>query len=602
MGSCNIASANVSSENLTRNEIATNQSRFNPCPPPVERLKKYASNPLPLVKSAAGRSPRKKTEAVLSKPVEEFAAKPAPIHWQMVLQALVIVAAGLWIYWPALHGGWLWDDDLLVTDNSNLRSLRGLWEIWLTTPSTDYWPLSWTLLWIEWHLWGNEPLGYHLSGLALHICSGLLIWRLFSRLGLRWGWLGGLLFVVHPLAVESVAWVSEIKNTLSLPFFLLSIDAWLDAEEKQSSGYWRSIFYYLAAMLAKTSTVMLPLVLLLYCWWKRGHVTWQELKRMIPYAAIAVMLGLITVYFQNNGGQGDNPAELERFVARLIGTGTVIFFYLDKFFLPMNLLPIYPRWTLSPSSQLVALPALAALLFGLWTHRGGWGRHALFGFGFFLLNLLPVLGLVKMRYLNISWVADHLAYVPMIGLVGVTVVALEQLHERLSSFPHVFGIGAMSIATVIWLLSWESHKHARLFNNSVTLWAYTVQYNPHALVHNNLGDALMHTGGVSEAIEQFKQALKIKPNYAKAHYNLGTALIQTGRVSEAIEQFEQALQIKPDYAHAHNNLGGALMLKGRVSEAIEQFNQALQIKADFAEAQINLAKAQAILKSNPAKN
>jgi len=575
----------------------------------------------------------------LLKPAEEFGAKPAPIHWKTVFLALVIVAAGLWIYWPALHGGWVWDDVLLVTNNSNLRNPRGLWDIWSTTPTTDYWPLTWTLLWIEWHLWGNEPLGYHLCSLALHITSGFLIWRLLNRLGLRWGWLGGFLFVIHPLAVESVAWVSEIKNTLSLPFFLLSIDAWLDAEEKQSLGHWRSVFYYLAAMLAKTSTVMLPLVLLLYCWWKRGWVTRQELKRMIPYVAIAVTLGLITVYFQNHGGQGENPYELGGFGTRLIGAGVAIVFYLDNFILPINLLLIYPRWSLDQPSllEVLTLPALAVLLFGLWTQREGWGRHALFGFGFFLLNLLPVLGLVNMRYLGVSWVADHLVYLPMIGLVGLVVVGLEQLHERLSPFRYLFAFWAISIVTVIELLLWQSHNYARLFTNAVTLWTYTVQYNPHALLtHFNLGDALIRTGRLSEAIEQFERALEIKPDYPQAHINLGNALIPTGRLSEAIEQFEQALKIKPgsaeahnnlgvaliltgrapeaigqleqalkaepDYAEAHNNLGNAFERTGRLSEAIGEFEQALKIKPDYAAAHDNLAKAQALLNSNPTKN
>jgi len=189
----------------------------------------------------------------LTKPVEaggNLTAKLVLMHWKTVLQALVIVAAGLWIYWPALDGDWFFDDEL-ITANSKLRSLQGLWQIWLAAPTDYYLPLTSTLLWIEWQLWGNEPLGYHLCNLALHILSGFLIWRLFNRLGLRWGWFGGFLFVIHPLAVESVAWVSEIKNTLSLPLFLLSFDAWLDAEEKKSS-YLRSVFFYCAAMLAKT--------------------------------------------------------------------------------------------------------------------------------------------------------------------------------------------------------------------------------------------------------------------------------------------------------------------------------------------------------------
>jgi len=231
---------------------------------------------------------RKEAEAtriVDSKVGKVADSKPAIANENLIPpKALLIVLAGLWVYWPALQGEWLWDDGMLVTDNIELRSWPGLGQIWFAAPTTDYWPLSWTLLWIEWHLWGNYPLGYHLGSLVLHLCSGFLVWRLFSRLGLRGGWLGGLLFVIHPLAVESVAWIAEIKNTLSLPFFLLSCDAWLDGEEeKGKSGYLRSVLYYLAAMLAKTSTVMLPLVLLLHGWWKRETITWQEIKRTVPY-------------------------------------------------------------------------------------------------------------------------------------------------------------------------------------------------------------------------------------------------------------------------------------------------------------------------------
>ena len=299
-----------------------------------------------------------------------FTIKLASIRWKTVLQALVIVAAGLWIYWPALDGDWFFDDNTLIATNSNLRSLQGLWQIW-SAPTNYYLPLTSTLLWIEWQLWGNEPLGYHLCNLALHILSGFLIWRLFNRLGLRWGWFGGFLFVIHPLAVESVAWVSEIKNTLSLPLFLLSFDAWLDAEEKKSS-YLRSVFFYCAAMLAKTSTIMLPLVLLLYCWWKRGRVTRQELIQTIPYFFIAVVLGLATVLLQSQ----EQGAEFGGFATRLIGAESAIFFYLGKFIFPATLMPIYPRWNLDTPSflQVMALPTLVVLLFGFWTQRKGWGR------------------------------------------------------------------------------------------------------------------------------------------------------------------------------------------------------------------------------------
>ena len=191
---------------------------------------------------------------------------------------------GIWVYWPAFHGDWLWDDSSLIRDNTRLRSFYGLYEIWFSAPETDYWPLSWTLLWLEWHLWQDQTVGYHVASLGLHLISAFLIWRLLSKLGLRWGWIGGLLFVLHPLAVESVAWMSEIKNTLSLPLFLLSLEALIETDETNSPwAYGRSFLLYLAAMLAKTSVITLPFVFLLYCWWKRDRIAWSDFRKIIPF-------------------------------------------------------------------------------------------------------------------------------------------------------------------------------------------------------------------------------------------------------------------------------------------------------------------------------
>ena len=522
------------------------------------------------------------------------------MHWKTVFLALVIVAAALWIYWPALNGDWLWDDEELITANSKLRSLQGLWRIWFAAPP-DKWPLTSTLLWIEWQLWGNEPLGYHLCNLALHILSGFLIWRLFNRLGLRWGWFGGFLFVIHPLAVESVAWASEIKNTLSLPLFLLSFDAWLDAEEKKSS-YQRSVFFYCLAMLAKTSTIMLPLVLLLYCWWKRGRITRQELIQTIPYFFIAVMLGLYSVYFQSP----EQGVEVGGFSTRLIGAGSAIFFYLGKFIFPATLMPIYPRWNLDTPSflQVMALPTLVVLLFGFWTQRKGWGRHVLFGFGFFLLNLLPVVGLVRMTNDNVlPSVADHLCYIPPIGLIGLIVLGLEQLYGRLSLLPYLLSIGALAAVLAMGLLLWESNSYARLFSNQETFWTYNISHNPNALfAYYNLGNVLMKTGRYPEAIKQFEQVLKIGPDHPDPHNNLGVLFLRTGRYPEAIKQFEQALKIDSSNPVTHNNFGVALVESGRPPEAIMQFEQALRLKPEYADARKNLDEAHTRFILGPAKN
>ena len=428
---------------------------------------------------------------------------------------------------------------------------------------------------------GNTPLGYHLCSVALHIGSGFLLWRIFHRLGLRYAWLGGFLFVIHPLAVESVAWISEIKNTLSLPLFLLAFDSWLDAEEK-STSYRRSVFYYLAAMLCKTSTVMLPLVLLLYCWWKRGRVTRQEILRVVPYLVIALVLGLVTIYFQNHG-QDHTPIKLGGWGTRLIGAGTVCFFYAGKFFLPIHLLPIYPKWSLSPptSFQVLTLPALAMLLIGLWMRRKTWGRHALFGVGFFLLNLLPVLGLMKMQYAKTSWVADHLGYLPMIGLVGL-VVALcgEGMRQPIA----VVRFAAIAILTVaLSALAWKSHQYAALFSKQELFWRFTVLHNPLSpLARSNLGSTLFEQGRYAEAKLAYEQTLAIDPGWIEARNDLGAILLNTGQWKEAETDFRAVLESDSDRVSAHANLASLLARTGKIPEAIEEFQTALRLQPDDA--------------------
>jgi tetratricopeptide (TPR) repeat protein len=314
---------------------------------------------------------------------------------------------------------------------------------------------------------------------------------------------------------------------------------------------------------------------------------------MIPYGIIAVILGLITVYAQNRGH--DNfPVVLGGFVSRSIGAGTALFFYLGKFILPLGLLPIYPQWSLEPPSllQLLTLPALAGLLLTLIAGRKGWGRHLLFGFGFFVLNLLPVLGLVKMSYLGISRVADHLVYLPLIGLIGLVTAGVKYLQERISPSVHLYGAGLLAL--VMALLAWESHDYARQFINREALWTYTLEHNPQSwLAHNNLGEVLRKEGRIPEAVEQYEDALAIRQDLSNVHYNLGSVLSEMGRVPEAIDQFQQALQINPDSAEVRNNLGLALMQVGRSTEAIEQYQQAIRIMPDLPNAHSNLGIAEA---------
>ena len=523
---------------------------------------------------------------------------PATNGKLILLQALLIIAAGLWVFWPALRGDWLWDDNFYITDNSQLRNLSGLWNMWFEpSRQRDYYPLEQTVLWLEWHLWHTDTLGYHIVTLVLHLCSALLVWRLLGKMGLRWAWLGGLFFAIHPVQVESAAWMAELKNTLSLPPLLLAMCCYLDYEER-----WRTNDYLLAlglfgvALLCKLTVVMFPVVILLYAWWKRGWIGWNDLKVSAPFFMLSLAVGLITILGGvwdrqfNHPVTGQVPAG--GFAARLVLAGQEIAFYFSKSVLPIELLPVYPKWAVDPALPLHYLPwlVLGGAVWWLWTKRQGWGRHALLGLGFFLINLAPCPGFIPAPNMGYAWVMDHFLYLPIIGLIGIVVAAMGQAAERLTPTFRPVGVGV--VALVMILLAWESHSYAGLYINQETLWTYTLQRNPEAWpAHINLGDALQQSGRISEAIEQFEQALRINPDYDEAHYNLGNVLNQTGRASEAMEHFEEALRINPEYAEAHYNLGNALRQTGRVAEAIEQYKEALRTNPDYADAHYNLGTA-----------
>jgi tetratricopeptide (TPR) repeat protein len=307
---------------------------------------------------------------------------------------------------------------------------------------------------------------------------------------------------------------------------------------------------------------------------------------------------------------------------------------MGKFVLPIGLMPIYPRWTFDPPSlvQLVAVPLMAIFVLGLWMKRKGWGRHVLFGFGFFLINLLPVAGLVEMSWMDLSWVADHFVYLPMIGLVGLAIAGLEFLHAQLQACfrPYLMGMAAVALA---WM-ALGSHSYARNFVDQETLWTYAIKQNPEASrayyslssvlfkqgrlsealepalqsvrlnpedanAGLNLGEILAESGHLAEAREQFERVERMYPRNANAYGSLGIILIKTGQTADAIKQIETALQLDPDLPEAHNSLGVAFANTGRIPEAIEQFKAALQINPNYASARNNLARMEALEKTIP---
>jgi tetratricopeptide (TPR) repeat protein len=569
--------------------------------------------------------PREAGQVEAAEGREMFSGKSPVLPWTLIAQALVIAAAVLWIYWPALHGDWLWDDNYLVSDNAVVHDPHGLWKIWFDPGSLiDYQPLKVSVSWLQWQLWGNDTLGYHLTNVLLHIVGALLVWRLLSKFGLRLAWLGGLIFAIHPVQVESVAWIAELKNTLSLPPFLLAMCAWIDFEDRgRKRDYFLALGLFLVAMLCKAAMVMFPVVILLYAWWRRGRIAGKDIRASAPFFVVSLALGLVTAWFLHQHTRGVDAVPMGGFFSRLACAGLAFSFYFSTCFLPVSLLPIHPHWVVDPPTllQFLPWPILLAVIGGLWTKRERWGRHALLGLGFFLINLAPFVGFNAASYMVFTWVMDHVLYIPIIGLIGLAVAGLGQVESRLPASFRFYGIGLAVVASA--LLALESHRYAGMFSNEETLWSYELRYYPDAylaynnlgnalqqageltqameqyelalqidpdfaVAHNNLGSVLLEKGQLSEAMEQFERALQIKPDYAGAHFNLGSALAQTGQLPKAIDQDEEALEIEPDYAEAHNNLGLALLQTGRDQESVDQYEQALRIKPDYAEAHYNL--------------
>ncbi len=520
------------------------------------------------------------------------AKSPAPsllTTYRDALPALCLLAITFIAYWPVWHAGFLWDDDLLLTANPHITQPGRLYQFWITTDNLDYFPLTSTVFWLEWRLWGLNPLGYHLVNVLLHAFSAVICWRILLRLNLPGAWLAAAIFALHPVNVASVAWIAELKNTLAMLCFASALLAYVKFDDTGGRRwYWTSLGAFLLALLAKTAVAPLPLVLLGLAWWRRGRLTGMDLRRTAPFFAIAAILAVITIWFQYHRSIGSEIIRTDGLASRLAVAGHAVWFYLYKAALPFNLIPIYPRWLLGPLTPLSFVPVLllTAAFFACWRYRQRWGRPLLFGLGYFVVMLLPVLGFLNIYFMRYSLVADHWQY---FAILGPAVLAAAGLAAALRSHAtaKIFLGGVLLL--LLGVLTW---RQAGLYRNAETYWLATLAGNPDCFVaENDLGQFLFQSGRTQEALDHFRKATVINPHYAEAYYNIGDALLRQGRIDDAIAVLNQSLALNPKTVQAHNNLGNAFLQKGRVDDAIAQFQTAVQFDPGFGDAHLNLGNA-----------
>ncbi|HUA39785.1 MAG TPA: tetratricopeptide repeat protein [Candidatus Sulfopaludibacter sp.] len=495
------------------------------------------------------------------------------------LKGLLLVLAVIFVYQPVWQGKPLWDDDAHLT-SPGLRSSHGLARIWIEPGATQqYYPLVYSIFWVEHKLWGDTTLGYHLINILLHAFSALLLWTVLRQLQVSGAYLAAAIFALHPVCVESVAWISEIKNTLSGVFYLSAALVYLKFDRSRNGRlYFVALGLFLLGLMSKTVAATLPAALLVVFWWQRGKLSWnRDVLPLIPLFVAGMGAGLFTAWVEWTFVGASHSGYNFSFVERVLIAGRVIWFYLGKLVWPVDLIFIYPRWHVSQTVWWQYLFPIAALLVSvmLWLFSRR-NRAPLAAWLFFVGTLFPALGFFNVYPFCFSFVADHFQYLAGMGPITLAAAGIVRLLRSFAGQRQLFGpVICGTLLLVLGVLSW---RQSGMYTDIETLWRTTIARNPDCwLANNNLGGYLYREGHVKEAMEHYQKAIQISPDFPESQNNLGVTLAAEGRFDEAIGYYRKALQINPNWPDALNNLGMALAARGRFDDAIENYRKALQI-------------------------
>jgi tetratricopeptide (TPR) repeat protein len=542
-----------------------------------------------------------------------------------LLGGALIVLATLAAYWPALRGGFIWDDDAYVTNNPLLTAPDGLKDIWFSKhKQSQYFPLAFTTLRLEHALWGLNPLGYHLVNVLLHGINALLAWAVLRRLAVPGAWLAAAIFALHPVQVESAAWITEIKNVQSTLFYLLALLAWIkcvgesSVHSPQSSGlglqshpslrsyggqaaignrqsmvwYGLTLVFYALALFSKTTACTFPAAMVLTLWLRKQPVRWQRVLQIAPFVLMGLAMGLVSIWWEAHlGNYQERFAVKFGLIEQLLIASRALWFYLGKLAWPTDLAFSYPRWEINPhdpAQYLWGAGCIAVALF-LWTRRRRFNRGVAAAPVFFAATLFPMLGFFPLYTFYYTFVADHYQYLACLGPIALFAAGLSWLAGKWRASLPVQGAGIVLLLVTLGTLTW---RQAGAYQSPETLWRDTLRKNPGSwLAHNNLGMVLAARGDRPEAETHYREAIRLKPDNGDAHYNLANLLFATGRREESAGHYQTAARLIPEDADMRNNLGVALHSLRRTDEAAAQFREAIRLKPKLVGAHFNLGLA-----------
>ena len=514
-------------------------------------------------------------------PAPTAIARLGRLPWRgaLLLAALVVVP-----YLPALGGGFVWDD-VIVVETQVVHDWSGLWNIWFSPGDIEkeahYWPVVYTSFWLEHKLWGLAPLGYHGMNVLLHLANVLLIWRLLARLAVPGAWVVAAVFAVHPLHVESVAWIIERKDVLSALFYLTAALAWIRYTEAPRPGrYLLALGLFTAGLLSKSIVVTLPAALLIWHWWQAGRITRTDLTRLAPLFAVALAVTAADLAFYT----AREPLALDySLVERVLIAARALWFYAGKLLWPVDLAVIYPLWEISAADPVAWAYVLGAVALAglLWRGRQRFGRGPLAGALFFAVTLSPVLGFIDYGYMQFSLVADRFQYLAGLGMLAVLLGAAAHGARRLEA--NWQRVAAGGLAVVLVLFGAQTWLQARIYRDGVTLFSHIIAHNPDARhAHLNLTGPLADAGRLDEALAAARIGLERSPEDAGAHANLGRVLVLLERYDEAEVALQASMQLDPQFPDPHQNLAEAHRRRGRHEAAVEAYRWALAIDDGLA--------------------
>jgi len=502
------------------------------------------------------------------------------------LFVLTLAAATIMAYRPAWNGGFLWDDDAYITNNELLTAPNGLRRIWLSFDSpSQYFPLTYTSFRIERALWGLNPSGYHWTNIFLHVANALLVWRLLARLKLPGAWLAAAIFALHPVQMESVAWITERKNVLMGFFFLLTLLAWIAFTDESTRRPWRfyalAVILYALALSAKTTACTLPAALLLILWLQKKPIGKRRLIQILPFLILGFSMGLVAVWWERYHQGTHGPLFALSPLERTLVASHAVWFYLGKLLWPSNLIFIYPKWTIAATRALdyTWLLAGVALCFVIYLARRYLGRGVEVAAVFFVATLSPVLGFIMLYTFRYTFVADHYQYLACIAPIALFSAGTARLADVFTRARPFILSAAACLTAALWALTW---RQSAMYGDIEALWRTTLTKNPNCwMAHNNLGIVLFQKGEIDEAVSHYRATLNLQPDFWDADYNLGTALLKKGEVDEAIAYCTRAVTIAPNDPDAQVALGNSLAQKEQVDDAIAHYKKALAIRPDY---------------------